>query len=106
MNKPGVWIQLRLTQPIRKQASPAGDVQWRHQTMHPISRVVLVIVLVCGLLRNGAPADLKFVLIKREVVESRLKSFSRIDTERESILKTMFGEAGCAEHVSEFQVKH
>jgi hypothetical protein len=74
--------------------------------MYPISRVILVIVLVCGFLRNGAPAALKFVLVKREVVESRLKSFSRNDTERESILKTMFGEAGCSEHVSEFQVKH
>jgi hypothetical protein len=74
--------------------------------MYPISRAVLVIMLVCGFLRNGAPADLKFVLVKREVVESRLKSFSRNDTERESILKTMFGEAGCSEHISEFRVKH
>ena len=47
-----------------------------------------------------------FSLRKRPVIEKRLGSFSRDDTEREAILKGAFLEAGCGDHLSERPVKH
>ncbi|HEU5336537.1 MAG TPA: M28 family peptidase [Terriglobales bacterium] len=49
---------------------------------------------------------LRFQSVKREVVEQRLKSFSRDDSQREAILKQMFTQAGCGEHLSEEPVQH
>lgn len=46
-------------------------------------------------------AGSKYVLFGRDLIESRVKSFSRNDTKREGILKNMFVEAGCGEHISE-----
>src|SRR3954470_892897 len=46
-------------------------------------------------------AGSKYVLFQRDLIETRVKSFSRNDTERERILKNMFVEAGCGEHISE-----
>src|SRR6266496_275794 len=66
--------------------------------------VIIVLFSLPGLL--CAQAGLKYVSVKRELVEERLRSFSKDDTERESILKNMFGEAGCGEHISEYPVKH
>jgi hypothetical protein len=50
--------------------------------------------------------DVPFDLVDRAVIESRLKSFSRNDTERETILKKLFADSGCAGHISEQPVKH
>jgi hypothetical protein len=60
------------------------------------------IILPLGLFGEG----LRFSLLQRSVVEERLKSFSRDDTEREEILKKAFLEAGCGDHLSENPVKH
>lgn len=46
----------------------------------------------------------KYVLFGRDLIETRVKSFSRNDTKREEILKNMFVEAGCGEHISEIAV--
>ena len=64
--------------------------------------VGLVAVLATVILATDAP----FVLVDRAVIETRLKSFSRDDTEREAILKKLFADSGCADHISEQPVKH
>jgi len=51
-------------------------------------------------------AGLSFQAVKREVVEQRLASFSRDNTQREAILKKMFADLGCADHLTEEQVEH
>ena len=51
-------------------------------------------------------AGLSFQAVKREVVEQRLASFSRDNTQREAILKKMFTDLGCADHLTEEQVEH
>jgi len=51
-------------------------------------------------------AGLSFQAVKREVVEQRLASFSRDNTQREAILKKMFADLGCADHLTEVQVEH
>lgn len=63
----------------------------------------MVVALVSA---TAVGVDLQFEALKRTEIENRLKSFSRNDTEREAILKTMFANAGCAEHLSEQAVKH
>jgi hypothetical protein len=54
----------------------------------------------------AASAGSKYVVFGRDLIESRVKSFSRNDTKREVILKQMFIEAGCGEHISEPQVNN
>ena len=61
-----------------------------------------MVALSTGLFAEG----LRFSLLKRLVIEDRLKSFSRDDTEREAILKKAFLESGCGDHLSEQAVKH
>ena len=51
-------------------------------------------------------AGLSFQAVKREVVEQRLRSFSRDNAQRESILKNMFAEVGCSDHLTEEPVKY
>ena len=51
-------------------------------------------------------AGLHFQALKKEVVEHRLQSFSRNNSQREAILKKMFAEAGCGDHLTEEDVKH
>ncbi len=51
-------------------------------------------------------AGLSFQAVKKEVVEQRLRSFSRDNTQRESILKNMFTEVGCSNHLTEEPVKY
>lgn len=51
-------------------------------------------------------ADYKYTLFGRDVIETRVKAFSTNDTQREIILKNMFTEAGCGEHISEPAVDH
>jgi hypothetical protein len=61
-------------------------------------------VLLLALFSSSIPAfaaSYKYVLFGRDLIETRLKSFSRNDTKREIILKNMFTEAGCGEHISE-----
>jgi hypothetical protein len=50
-------------------------------------------------------AGLSFQAVKKEVVEQRLASFSRDNTQREVILKKMFTELGCADQLTEEQVE-
>jgi hypothetical protein len=50
-------------------------------------------------------AGLRFQAVKKEVVEHRLQSFSRDNSQREAILKNMFAEAGCGDHLTEEAVK-
>jgi len=65
-------------------------------------------VLLLALLVASAAiaADYKYVLFGRGVIETRVKAFSTNDTQREIILKNMFTEAGCGEHISEPAVDH
>jgi hypothetical protein len=49
--------------------------------------------------------DLHFELLPQSAIENRLKSFSRDDGERASILKKAFLDAGCGDHFSEEPVK-
>jgi putative aminopeptidase FrvX len=51
-------------------------------------------------------AGLSFQAVKKEVVEQRLRSFSRDNTQREAILKKMFTDVGCADHLAEQPVKY
>src|SRR6185312_4669384 len=63
-----------------------------------------ILVLLLAVYLSSLPAfgaTYKYVLFGRELIETRLKSFSRNDTKREIILKDMFTEAGCGEHISE-----
>ncbi|HLK31571.1 MAG TPA: M28 family peptidase [Terriglobales bacterium] len=67
--------------------------------------------IACGLLISILPAQLlaaglTFQAVKKEIVEQRLQSFSRDNGQRELILKKMFSDVGCAEHLSEEPVKH
>jgi hypothetical protein len=52
----------------------------------------------------AAFTGLKYVLFGRDLIESRVKSFSRNDAKREETLRNMFVEAGCGEHISELAV--
>lgn len=65
---------------------------------HLNQTLVLLAVLTSS---ATAFAGSKYVLFGRDLIESRVKSFSRNDTKREGILKNMFVEAGCGEHISE-----
>lgn len=65
-----------------------------------------------GLLLGGAAtapllsAQVQYQVLSKAVVEARLRSFGKKDSEREARLKEMFGESGCrAEEVSEQTVR-
>lgn len=47
-----------------------------------------------------------FQAVKKKVVEQRLASFSRDNAQREAILKKMFTDLGCADHLTEEPVAH
>jgi hypothetical protein len=49
---------------------------------------------------------LKYVLLGRDLIESRVKALSRNDSEREATLKNMFVQSGCGDHISEPNVPH
>jgi putative aminopeptidase FrvX len=51
-------------------------------------------------------AGLSFQAVKKEVVEQRLASFSRDNTQREAIIKKMFTDLGCGDHLTEEPVEH
>lgn len=72
-----------------------------------VNRSIVILTTFVLLSVASAPAaDLHFELLARPVIESRLKSFSRDDSERASILKKAFLDAGCGDHFSEEPVKH
>jgi hypothetical protein len=60
----------------------------------PIPKFVLRCLLF-GLLALNATAQTNFRLLDQEEIESRLKSFSRKNEEREAIIKQLFKESGC-----------
>ena len=60
-----------------------------------------LVLLACLASSGAAFGGSQYVLFGRDLIESRVKSFSRNDTKREVILKNMFVEAGCGEHISE-----
>lgn len=63
--------------------------------------------MLLGLALSSARAeDLRFRLVSREAVESRLREYSGTNIERGARLKRMFEDAGCGEHVSEQPVNH
>lgn len=76
-----------------------------------LNRFVLTIVallvlfpaaLFSPLHADDAPGALRYKLVARDVVESRLKRYSGNDKERERTLKEIFVEAGCGgDHLSE-----
>jgi len=68
--------------------------------------LLLTIALAWPLSATGAEDTVRYKLVPREVVESRLKKYGGNDPQREATLKRMFADAGCDErHVSEQPVK-
>lgn len=47
----------------------------------------------------------RYNLVARQIIEDRIKQFGGGDKQRESALKLLFTDAGCAEHLSEQPVK-
>ena len=87
------------TQQTPRVAKVATHVQSDMQAkMHFNQRLVLMACLACSV---AAFAGSNYVLFSRDLIENRVKSFSRNDTKREEILKNMFADAGCGEHISE-----
>jgi len=69
------------------------------------SRVFLVSLLV-GWAVTACAQTLKFEVLPREVIKSRLEQYGGKDAQRESAIKQMFTEAGCdGSHLSEQPVK-
>jgi len=64
------------------------------------------LLLVCTSLGIAAEAQLRFEVVNRQTVESRLRDYARDDGIREARLKKMFSDAGCAKEISEQVVKH
>ncbi|HSB74059.1 MAG TPA: M28 family peptidase [Terriglobales bacterium] len=62
----------------------------------------LLVLLPAG----AVAAGLRFQAVKKEIVEQRLSSFSRDNSQREAILKDMFSRVGCGEHLREQPVKN
>jgi hypothetical protein len=65
-----------------------------------------LVLMACLASSVAAFAGSEYVLFGRDLIEARVKLYSRNDTKREAILKNMFIEAGCGEHISELQVDH
>jgi putative aminopeptidase FrvX len=73
-----------------------------------LSVLAATLALAFASLLQNAAAQTSIHLndVPRETIETRLRSFSRKDAEREQILKTAFQEVGCRdEHLSEQPVK-
>lgn len=75
-----------------------------------LSALAGLVVSVAGLLPHNAVAQgiaVHFKLVSRDLVDNRLLRFSKDNSMRESNLKAVFVEAGCAaEHLEEQPVKH
>src|SRR5882672_1737654 len=66
---------------------------------------VIVALLLASVVSSAEPQTLRFHLVTRGSVESRLGEYGGTNSEREATLKRMFVDAGCSEHVSEQPVK-
>jgi hypothetical protein len=64
---------------------------------------LLPVVVLC--LASMATAQIKFRLVDRATIESRLKRYGGNNAEREITVKQIFGEAGCKD-ISEQEIKH
>ena len=65
----------------------------------------LRLLLLAPFLLSVAAAQIRFGVVDRDTVESRLKRYGGNNAERELTVKQMFGEAGCKD-ISEELVKH
>jgi putative aminopeptidase FrvX len=76
---------------------------------HLLGFVAATLLIAIGLLPHGTRAQetaVQFDLLQPELIEERLRRFSPENTSRESNLKTLFQEAGCAgEHLAEQEIK-
>ena len=61
---------------------------------------------LCASLGIAAEAQLRFEVVNRQIVESRLRDYATDNGIRETKLKKMFSDAGCAKEISEQVVKH
>jgi hypothetical protein len=79
----------------------------RHRAVKQASGLGLAAAALFALaLGNDAGAEsIRFRLVPREAVESRLREYSGTNVERGARLKRMFVEAGCGEFLSEQPVK-
>jgi len=75
---------------------------WAMRFRSGVLTAATLTVIPAALLAGG----LSFQAVKKEVVEQRLRSFSRDNSQREAILKNMFMEVGCADHLTEQAVKY
>src|SRR5262249_26478116 len=57
--------------------------------------VRLVVLIVCLLVAKHVLPQVQFRLVPRDVIESRLKSFSTKNTEPEALVRKWLAEAGC-----------
>jgi len=75
-----------------------------------LSALAALFVPLPGLLLHSTVAQetaVRFKLVSRDIVDNRLRRFSNDNSMRESNLKTVFLEAGCArEHLEEQHIKH
>src|SRR5579864_6951382 len=72
---------------------PLGAMRFRPG----LNLAVLLLLLPTAVFAAG----LSFQAVKKEVVEQRLQSFSRDNSRREAILRNMFAEVGCGQHLTE-----
>jgi len=86
------------------QAIVHGHYNVPSRSMMKTLLTALLVLLVS--LTSVSETALRYVLVKRELVESRLKSFSKDDGQRELILKNMFRDVGCGDHIAGMEVKH
>ena len=54
------------------------------------------VIAFAGLAETSQDAPVRYNLVSREIVESRLKAFSRKNPEREQTVKQLFEDAGCS----------
>lgn len=59
------------------------------------------VVLLSGILPSRALGQLRFEVVSRDLIETRIRGFSGSDTEREARLKKFFTDAGCKEITEE-----
>jgi len=71
-------------------------MNWRRIAVASLSIPKSVLrCLLLALLASNATAQTQFRLLDQATIESRLKSFSRKNEEREAIIKRLFAESGC-----------
>jgi len=72
------------------------------------SKFFLIAVVMLAQLQSwtGASAQaVRYKPVSREIVEARLRKYAGDDKQREGVLKQMFTDSGCDEHLSEQPVK-